>query len=198
MSSFQNKMFDKDHDNSPTAEDYFLIDETKKLDIEMGVEFEKRLTELRKYAVLLENPRDLEDESNRYNLLAKLSYALRRSHEGLAWATVKLKEAKINALCIEHEVESDQFLRWSEEQKKHDKKFSVTEKTKARFLHTIQTVKFAYRIVGIIDAMVQVLEGMRYEFVQGLSTIKTITYGNRVSNFMSSSASCETLKNIEE
>lgn len=168
-----------------------LVMEIKKIDIDIGRKFENRMEELRRYAILAENPRDIEDENNRILLFSKLSYGLRRAGEAEAWALLLRNKSKILRKEAEAYAHISSVSDWVDQQKKTDPKFKPDVKMKAHYINTIDSVKIANRTEAVSEAILKNVEIMKTEFIQAISTLRAMCYGHKDSNYLSSAASTE-------
>jgi alpha-L-arabinofuranosidase len=178
-------------DITPVIYDNDLINDIKSIDIAVGMECKRRMDELANYIVLVENPKTIYDETARIMLFAKLSYGLRKSGEGYAWAMRKVNEAAIKKKETESSAALDEISNWVKKRREDDSKFKPTDKDKTHFIYTIDSVKVAYRLVAILESMAENFLIIRQEFTQAISTLRAMYYGQRDSTYMSSAASTE-------
>jgi hypothetical protein len=185
-------------DPKPKLGDRDLIEDIKLLDKKIGDVFDTKVSELLEYAALAENYRDINDEFYRGQLFAKLSYGLRRSGECYAWALLQKSKASILRKETEAAVATSDLATWVSNQKEMDPKFKLTESSKKQYIHTVDSVKIAARTEAICEAMCENFAIMRTQFTSAISTLRAMCYGHRDSVYMSSTASAESIKNIND
>lgn len=155
------------------------------------VEYERRVDELLKYASLAENVQDINDEAYRIKLFSKLSYGLRKSSEALSWALLFQKESVRERKEAESIALLDDFGNYLIEKKNEGKDIKATDTMRKAYVHINPRVKVAYQKEAVADAFVNQFSSLRSEFFMALSSLKSMAYGYRDADHLSSAASTE-------
>lgn len=169
------------------SEDFSFVADIKRcMNEEIALQFKGRVIELRKYAAVLENHHNIVDEHQRPIIFSQLSYGYRRASESLSWALKMQKNAKIRVKQAEAIAAHDKFYDFVESRKGTDRKVSVTEASKKWYTQMDEGVIKAKMVEAVTDAMVEQFSSLKFEFIQGQSTLKNMYYGNRDASNMNS------------
>jgi hypothetical protein len=142
------------------------------VDPEFAQWYDQELGILQRYAILAENPADLTDESRRSDLLAKLSFGLRRSGDMLARIKGRLRKA-------ESLLKQASALAAIDDLNEHSARMTMSRLHKANLN------------CAMLIAMSEQAWTMKTEFMMGISTVKAIAWGMRDSEHLSSGAAPE-------
>lgn len=168
--------------------DFSFLDDIKKFNAEIAEQFEERATELRRYAALMENHFDLMDDHGRLKLFAQLSYGKRRAAEAVSWVLyLKRKVSKKIKYCkaiAAHE----NFYKYIEDQSDKGVKITPTDGNKKWYVDMDKDVLHALDEEAIIDAMYEQFFSLKMEFIQGESSLRSLYFGAKDSDYMSNAA----------
>lgn len=182
----QSYKYDSNMTGGPVTKDYYTDDEFNKIDETLTEKYNSLLDEISKYSMLTENIHDLHDESNRMNLFAKLSYGLRKSGEAKAWVIYHLNVAESETKASLGVASLDDFPEYVLQNEANGKTIKTTDSVREAFVVQCERVKTAKKKLAMLKAMDEVISIYKSQFVNGISTIKAMVYGNKDSNIMSS------------
>ena len=154
--------------------EYSILDQINDVDQRLVSEFNGRLSELNKYALMLENPKDLENRYSRMRILNNMSYGFRKSTEAVAWASMLVNESKSRRKRAEAIAQHDNFPEYVERKKEEGKIIKTTDTFVKSYVDIDECVTKARREEALILAMYLQFLGLKQEFSQGISTLKTV------------------------
>lgn len=170
-------------------DDFTFLDEIKRVNTDIAAQFEQRVTELRKYAAILENHFDLVDESRRPAIFSQLAYGYRRSSEAVSWALILKKNSVKRVKQAEAIAAHDNFYDFAERQKEQKgRTVKDTGDNKKWYTQMDPDVIKAKEEEAISDAILEQFSSLKFEFIQGTSSIKAMYYGNKDSSSLNSAA----------
>jgi hypothetical protein len=161
------------------------------VDPEFAQWYDQELGILQRYAILAENPADLTDESRRSDLLAKLSFGLRRSGDMLARIKGRLRKAESLLKQASALAAIDDLNEHSARMTMSGEKLKITDDYRKTFVAGSPRLHKANLNCAMLIAMSEQAWTMKTEFMMGISTVKAIAWGMRDSEHLSSGAAPE-------
>lgn len=155
--------------------------------VEKGIydSFTKLREELLPICALTENVEDHRDEHARLVMFAKMSFGLRKAGEALAWALYQQKLCKIEKEKAKGLAALDEFGGFLLERKNDGKDHKATDKMRDLYVAINDGVVRAAKKEAFADAMVEQFSTIRTQFIQSISTIRAMCYGQKDSSYMS-------------
>lgn len=170
-------------------DDFTFLDDIKGYDPKIAAQFEQRVTELRKYAAILENHFDLVDEAKRPLIFSQIAYGYRRSSEAVSWALFLKREVSRDIKRAEALAAHENFYDYKERQKhENDRVIKDTDANRKWYTQMDDDVVKAKTYEAIVDAILEQFTSLKFEFIQGASSLKAMYYGNRDSSTLNSAA----------
>lgn len=147
--------------------------------------FKLRREELLPLCALTENVEDHRDEHARLVMFAKMSYGLRKAGEALAWGLYQQKLCKIEKERAKGVAALDEFGAFLLERKNDGKDSKATDKMRELYVAINDGVLRAAKKEAFADAVVEQFSTIRSQFIQSISTIRAMCYGQKDSSYMS-------------
>lgn len=160
--------------------------EVEKMSKDIAVQFETRVQELRQYAAILENHHDLYDEGARPRIFSQLSYGYRRAVEAVAWASFLRDKAVARRKQAEAIAAHDTFGDYVDEKRKNGKEVKETDGMRKWYVDMDVNVLQAKHDEAITTAILEQFTGLKFEFIQGSSTLKAMFYGVKDGKYINS------------
>lgn len=174
--------------NPPEAEVTYEIDtDMAKVDADLYRQYQKRAEVLNTYLALTEDPKEM-DEQMRIVTFSKLSYGLRKAGEALAWATFHQKVAYASRKEAEGLAALEDFPNYVNKKESSGEKVKVTNDSRTYYVPINPRVLMASKREALANAILEHFSTIRVQFIQGISTLRSLSYGVKDSNYMSSSA----------
>jgi hypothetical protein len=170
-----------------------LLDEWQRIDPAMYSQYTKHCDTILEYLVMTEDPRLLGDESQRIILFAKLSFGLRKAGEAVRWTTYQQKVTYAQRKEAVGIAALDEYSSYLSEKRAEGQKERATNEMRTYYTHVSKNVMQANRKEAMVNAMHEHLLGLKYQFAQAISTLRSIHYSSKDSSLMSSAS-----VNIEE
>ena len=159
-----------------------------KVDAEITKNYENRVEELNELLALAENPADIGDETRRVVIFAKLSYGLRKAGEAVAWSTYYQKMAYVERKNAEAVAAMDEYQEYLASKKQDGKTERATNEMRNYYVHLSGNVMKANKKEALVNAIHEHLTTIRAQFLQAISTMRSMSYGIKDSSYMSGSA----------
>lgn len=161
----------------------------KNFDPVIASEYARRSTELNKMALVLENHFDMMDEGRRPQLFSQLSYGHRRAIEAVSWSSWLKTEAIKKERYARGMAWHENFNKYISDQEAKGNKVKATDKSRDMYVDIDPDVVKAREELAIIEAIHEQFNGLKFEFVQGQSTLKAMYYGNKDTSALNNAAS---------
>jgi len=162
--------------------------EMAKIDGALYREYAKRVEILNTYLALTEDASNMSDESIKLVTFAKLSFGLRKAGEALSWATFHQKSAYAARKEAEGLAALEDFSEYVNKKSADGEKVKVTNDMRNYYIPVNPRVLLANRREALANAIYEHISTIRAQFIQGISTLRSLSYGVKDSNYMSSSA----------
>lgn len=148
---------------------------------------QNNLKDLQKILLLVENAQDV-NHLTAPKLLAQLSYGFRKAGEYAAASLYEYKEARADRKKAEAVAFVDGFREYVKAQKVAGVEIKATDEGRKHYINLDPEVRDASRKEALFEAMSEQLKTIKTEFMMAISTVKSIAYGYKDANFMSSTS----------
>lgn len=147
------------------------------LDVEFAHWYESELTLLRRYAILTENPADLVDRNQYPQLLARLSFGLRRSGDVLGRLKAQQRKAEGFTKRAAAVAGMDDLAEYVAQSAIKGEKVKITDDYRKIFVAGSDRVHNANLRCAMLDGMVEQIWTMKIEFREAIQTLRSMAWG---------------------